>query len=159
MRKRHQRSLDEAWCGIQIMHEAFVQKYQDVKTGNVYSFMHTITKDDALKFAELNGDYNPLHLDECYGRECKIGKNVVHGMLTASLFSTLIGMYCPGKNSLYLSQTIQFKMPLFYGEIVEARATIMNKIDATKILKIKTEIYRGNDLIVTGEAHAQFIDE
>ena len=158
MRKRHQRSLDASWCGIQIMHEVSAQNYQDVKVGNVYSFTRTITQDDALKFAELNGDYNPLHLDESYGRESKFGKNVVHGMLTASLFSTLIGMYCPGKNSLYLSQTIQFKMPLFYGEIVEARATIMNKTNATKILKIKTEIYRGEDQIILGEAFAKLID-
>ena len=119
------------------MHEVSAQNYQDVKVGNVYSFTRTITQDDAFKFAELNGDYNPLHLDETYGRESKFGKNVVHGMLTASLFSTLIGMYCPGKNSLYLSQTIQFKMPLFYGETVEARATIMNKTNVTKILNLK----------------------
>ena len=49
-------------------------------------------------------------------------------------------------------------MPLLYGETVEARATIMNKTNATKILKIKTEIYRGEDQIILGEALAKFID-
>ena len=138
--------------------KAAVYRYDEIDVGSVHSFTRTITHDDVLKFAELSGDLNPLHLSEVFGRSSQFGKNVVHGMLTASLFSTLIGMYCPGKNSLYLSQTIQFKMPLFYGETVEARATIMNKTNATKILKIKTEIYRGEDQIILGEALAKFID-
>ena len=104
-----------------------VLEYHDIEVGAVYHFHKKIHKEQVMEFARLIGDYNPLHTDPVFGEKSLFHKNIVHGMLTASLFSTLIGMYCPGKNSLYLSQTIQFKMPLFYGETVEARATIMNK--------------------------------
>ena len=119
----------------------------------------TFTKEDVIVFANLSGAQNPLHVDKEFAEKSNFGKNVVHGMLTASLFSTLIGMYCPGEKGLLLGQTLQFKLPLFYGETVEVKGTIMNKIDAYKIIKIKTEIYRGTDLILTGETHAQFLDE
>ena len=109
-------------------------------------------------FAILSGDLNPLHVDESFGKNSKFGKNVVHGMLTASLFSTLVGMYCPGKKCLYLGQTLQFKMPLFYDETVDVKGTVVSKVDALKMLKMKTEIYRGKDLILTGEAQVQLLD-
>ncbi len=76
--------------------KAAVYRYDEIDIGSVHSFTRTITHDDVLKFAELSGDLNPLHLSEVFGRSSQFGKNVVHGMLTASLFSTLLGMYCPG---------------------------------------------------------------
>ena len=108
---------------------AVKNKYEDIKIADVYSFVRTISKFDVLRFASLSGDFNPLHVDEKFGKKSKFGTNVVHGMLTASLFSTLIGMYCPGKNSLYLGQTLEFKAPLFYGDTVEVKGTILNKVD------------------------------
>ncbi|MGK0290754.1 MAG: 3-hydroxybutyryl-CoA dehydratase [bacterium] len=139
------------------METALKTDYEDVKVGQIYSFTHTISEVHVKAFAELSGDFNPLHVDKDFGAQSKFGKNVVHGMLTSSLFSRLMGMYCPGEKCLYLSQTMQFKMPLFYEETVEVRGTILKKVDAFKIVKILTEIYRGNDLLITGEANAQFI--
>ena len=138
--------------------QAAVYNYNEIEINSTFSFTRTVTKEDVSVFAILSGDLNPLHVDESFGKNSKIGKNVVHGMLTASLFSTLVGMYCPGKKCLYLGQTLQFKMPLFYDETVDVKGTVVSKVDALKMLKMKTEIYRGKDLILTGEAQVQLLD-
>ena len=139
------------------MKEAMKNEYDYIEVGTVYSFTRTISEEHVKTFAELSGDFNPLHVDKEFGAASKFGKNVVHGMLTASLFSTLMGMHCPGEKCLYLSQNTQFKKPMFYGETIEVRGTILKKVDALKMIKVLTEIYRGEDLLITGEANAQFI--
>ena len=83
--------------------------YHDVKVGDIHEFEKQITRQDIDIFAELTGDFNPLHTDKSYGKKSKFGNNIVHGMLAGSLFSTLIGMYCLGEKSLYLSQNLNFK--------------------------------------------------
>jgi len=138
--------------------QAAVYNYNEIEIDSTFSFTRTVTKEDVSVFAILSGDLNPLHVDESFGKNSKFGKNVVHGMLTASLFSTLVGMYCPGEKCLYLGQTLQFKMPLFYDETVDVKGTVVSKVDALKMLKMKTEIYRGKDLILTGEAQVQLLD-
>ena len=99
--------------------KAKILHYDEVKLGSKYSFSRTITNDDVIKYSLLTGDQSPLHVSEKFAKNSQFGKNVVHGMLTASLFSTLVGMYCPGQNGFYLSQTLKFRMPLFYDETVQ----------------------------------------
>jgi len=126
--------------------------YGGIEIGQVSSFHRTVKRADGLRFSDLTGDRNPLHVNSDFGKESRFGDNIVHGMLLASLFSTLVGMYCPGERSLYLGQTAQFRLPLFYGEEVEVRGTVTDKSDAIMIVTLKTEIYRGDDLIVVGQA-------
>src|SRR3989338_2139965 len=103
--------------------------YEDIQVGVVYEFEQTITRDDVIRFAELSGDHNPLHVDHAFGEQSQFGKNIVHGMFAASLFSTLVGMYCPGQDALYMGQTLQFRKPLFYGDHVTVRGTVAEKSD------------------------------
>lgn len=134
-------------------------EYEEIKVGSSYSFSRTISESDVADFARLSGDFNPLHVNEDFASNTQFGRPVVHGMMTASLLSTLVGMYCPGEKGLYLSQTLQFKAPLYYGDSVIVIGTVMNKVDALRLVKIKTEIYRDEDLIVTGEAQVRMIEK
>lgn len=137
--------------------KATILNFDEIKVGSSYSFKRTITSQDVLQFSSLSGDVNPLHVDDEFAKKSPFRRKVVHGLLTASLFSTLIGMYCPGQNSLYLSQTLRFKKPLFYDETVNVNGIVMAKVDSLKIVTIKTEITRGADLIVSGEAQVKII--
>lgn len=132
-------------------------RYEDIRVGAVYEFARTITKDDVMQFAELSGDHNPLHGDPAFGAKSQFGKNVVHGMLAASLFSTLIGMYCPGERALYMSQTLQFRKPIFYGDRVTVRGTVIAKNDSVQLVTMKTEIIRDSDVLIGGEAKAKTV--
>jgi len=136
--------------------KAKILHYDEVKLGSKYSFSRTITNDDVIKYSLLTGDQSPLHVSEKFAKNSQFGKNVVHGMLTASLFSTLVGMYCPGQNGFYLSQTLKFRMPLFYDETVQVTGIVVRKVAALKIIIMKTEIFREGDLLISGEAQIQF---
>lgn len=133
-------------------------EYNEIVIGAVYSFKRTITREDMIAFSNLTGDRNPLHVDEEFGRESKFGKNIVHGMLVGSLFSTLVGMYCPGEKCLYVGQTLQFRLPLYFNDSVEVRGTVMEKNDAIKMIKLRTEILRGSETVIAGEARVKFQD-
>ncbi|MDO8425862.1 MAG: MaoC family dehydratase [bacterium] len=133
-------------------------RYGDIVVGDVYEFTRTITPEDVMAFARLTGDCNPLHMDAAFGRQSAFGSTVVHGMLSASLCSTLIGMHCPGRDALYLGQTLQFRKPILPGETVIVRGTVIAKSDALRVVTVRTEVVRGDDVCITGEATARVLE-
>lgn len=90
-------------------------RYTDIEIGAVESFKKVITVEDENNFRRITGDNNPLHSDDEFAVETSAGKyesHVAFGMLTASLLSTLAGVYLPGKYSLIHSiDNISFKNP------------------------------------------------
>ena len=127
-------------------------RFEDIVEGGVYQFSKKITSDDVLKFANLTGDFNPLHVDKEFGDKSQFKGNIVHGMLAASLFSTLIGMYCPGKNSLYLSQTLSFKNPIYHEDTIIVRGTVVAKNISIEMVTLTTEILKDDKVCISGEA-------
>lgn len=134
-------------------------RYEEVQIGQSYSFETSLSAEDLAAFAKLTGDFNPIHLDSAYAKRTSFKKPVVYGMLAGSLFSRLIGMYCPGERSLYLSQTLQFRKPIFPGQIISVKGTVTQKTDASKMVTLQTEIFTDGVLAILGEARAQFITE
>lgn len=126
--------------------------YEDVKIGSMYSFERKISRKDIMDFARLTEDFNPLHIDKKFGAKSKFKNNIVHGMFTGSLFSKLIGMHCPPENNVYLSQTLNFKNPVFPGDVVLVKGTVMNKNDSIRVITMKTEIFVRGRVAVSGEA-------
>lgn len=112
--------------------------YENIKVGDIYSFEHTFTKNDEVLFGELTKDTTP--------------SDVVHGMLAAGFFSTLMDIYGPGPGCIYVTQTLQFRKPIFYGTTVNISGEVLDKSDSTKIITIKTTISANNEQLITGEA-------
>jgi 3-hydroxybutyryl-CoA dehydratase len=139
------------------MNKAANISYSDIKEGDVFLFERKISKQDVMDFAKLSGDFNPLHVDEDFGKKSPFNRNIVHGMLAGSLFSTLIGMYCPGEKSLYMSQTLNFRLPLYYGETITVKGTIINKNDSIKMVTLKTEILKDDKIVIDGEAKVRLL--
>ena len=133
------------------------RKYEDVLINDVFTFNHTFSRRDLDAFSQLSGDRNLLHLDGDFALRKGFKTEVVFGMLSAALFSRLIGMYCPGKNALYLSQSVDFKKPLFLNSEITVKGTVLKKFDKFKMIKMKTEIIDDINTYVTGEASARFI--
>ena len=127
--------------------------FDSINVGINYEFKIIITEKLISDFSVISGDFNPLHMDENYATKTKFKKRVCHGMLLASFFSRLIGMYIPGKQALYFSQSLNFISPCFIGDTVKVTGTVTKKTSATKMLTIKTEIHnQNNDCIVNGVA-------
>lgn len=112
--------------------------FDEIMLGVKTKFTVQITELIINEFARISGDHNPLHMDEQYAVKTQFGKRVCHGMLLASFFSRLVGMYMPGKNALYFSQTLNFQIPCFVGDKITIEGEVIDKSQSTRIITIKT---------------------
>ena len=140
------------------MNKAASIDYSDINEGDVYSFDRKISKQDVMDFAKLSGDFSPLHVDAEFGRKSQFKNNIAHGMLAGSLFSTLVGMHCAGEKSLYMSQTLNFRLPIYYDDIVMVRGTVISKNDSIKMITLKTEILKDDKVVIDGEAKVRVLE-
>jgi 3-hydroxybutyryl-CoA dehydratase len=106
-------------------------RIEDFQVGQHVTFTKTFTEEDMQRFIEITGDVNPLHVDEEFARRTPFGHRVLQGMLTASIFSTMVGMLLPGSGAIYRSQTLNFLLPVYLGETVTAHF-VVRAIDRAK---------------------------
>jgi 3-hydroxybutyryl-CoA dehydratase len=89
-----------------------------------------LVDDDAVRrFAEVSGDFNPLHMDEDYARKTAFRGRIAHGALIASYISCVLGSHLPGPGAVFAGMTMRFARPVRIGDLVTARATVV-EIDA-----------------------------
>jgi 3-hydroxybutyryl-CoA dehydratase len=124
-----------------------------LKTGDSAERSRTITDDDVRAFAELTGDRNPVHLDDEYAAGTRFGRRIAHGMLGASLISSVLANELPGRGSVYVSQTLRFTAPVFPGDTVTARVTVKAVREDKPVVTLETVCtnQRG-ERVVEGEA-------
>ena len=126
-----------------------MNKYDSIKIGDSAEIVHKITADDVSKFVELTGDDNKLHINEDYASQTSFKKPVVHGMLGASFISTIIGTKLPGDGALWFSQSIEFLLPVRVGDVITIQAEVIEKIDRTKTIELRTDIFNQHKQKVT----------
>jgi len=108
------------------------------KPGDTASISKTITDDDIQKFADASGDHNPLHLDDEFAKSTRFGRRIAQGMLSASLISAVIADQLPGQGSIYLGQTLKSVAPVFLGDTITARVTIICMRGDKPVMKLET---------------------
>ena len=116
------------------------------------SYSQIITDFDIRKFAEVSGDRNPIHLDEVYAENSRYKKRIAHGLMTASYFSALFGTRIPGKGCVYVSQSLQFKRPVYIGDTVVASVEVINIDLERRRVFFKTVCTVNNKVVTSGEA-------
>ncbi|MDR1946084.1 MAG: MaoC family dehydratase [Desulfovibrio sp.] len=130
--------------------------YNEINVGDFATFTKTLTESDVQAYTGITGDFNAAHVDEVYMHESPLGKKmqgrIVHGMLTAGLFSTVLGGFLPGKGTLYLSQTCIFKRPVKLGDTVTARGDVVEKMEKNKIRMKMTGVNQRGETVIEGEA-------
>lgn len=128
-------------------------KYSDLKVGQKASLQKRITEDDLSNFIAITGDENPLHVDASFAEKTFFGQRIAHGMLSASLFSTLVGMHIPGTGAIYKSQTLKFLRPVFVGDTLIAWFEIIAIDPEKELIEIKSCIENQNgQKVVMGTA-------
>ena len=115
-------------------------KYEEIEVGQKESFTVTVTEDMMSSFRAVTGDINPLHNDEDYAVSKGHPGRVVYGMLTASLLSTLAGVYLPGKNSLIHEVKIKFSKPVYIGDTLTTEGLVEEKHDIYSLIVLKVSI-------------------
>ena len=106
-------------------------RIDDFEPGQHVTFTKTFTDEDVQRFIAITSDVNPLHVDDAFAAKTRFGRRVLHGMLTASLFSTMVGMLLPGTGAIYRSQTLHFLRPVYVGETVTAHFAVRS-VDRAK---------------------------
>lgn len=114
--------------------------FKDMAVGTKEEFEVTITEEKMQQFRAMSGDVNPLHCEDEYGRQQGFREKVVYGMLSASFYSTLAGVYLPGKYCLLHSVETLFKKPVYVGDTLKICGEIAELYDTFKQIKIKAKI-------------------
>ncbi len=126
--------------------------FEDLKPGMSATFGKTITEADVVNFSGVSGDTNPIHLNEEYAKDTVFETRIAHGMLSASLISTVIGTSLPGPGSIYVSQTLRFKAPVRIGDTISAVATVDELIEEKNFVQLQTECWCGETKVIEGVA-------
>mgnify|MGYP002640573779 CR=1 FL=1 len=115
--------------------------FDEILIGQKESFTVKIKESMLDEFSRLSGDFNPLHMNSKFANSSLFGKRISHGMLLSSFFSQLVGMKLPGKNSLYFSQTLNFRSPCYIDDEILITGEVIEKSLSTKIITISTSIF------------------
>lgn len=126
--------------------------FEDLAVGQTASFSKTITEADILMFAAVSGDTNPVHIDAEAAAASMFKERIAHGMLSASLISTVLGTKLPGPGTIYLGQSLKFRAPVRIGETVTARVTVAALDPAKRRATLETVCTVKGKPVVEGEA-------
>src|SRR5215210_9323707 len=125
-----------------------------VSVGQRASRSLTVTTEQVSKFAEISGDYNPLHFDEEFVSRTKFGCLVVQGRLTTGLLHALVAMDLPGPGTVFLSQNWKFLAPVYIGDTITAQAEVLSIHSTKPVTQLRIQVVRqsSSEAVLEGEA-------
>jgi 3-hydroxybutyryl-CoA dehydratase len=124
--------------------------------GDAVTFAKTITEADVSLFAGVSGDTYPLHVDAEYAKTTRFKQRVVHGMLSASLLSTVNGLMLGTPDGIYVEQSLRFRRPVFIGDTLTARSEVTAIDVAKRRLHCATTVTnQAGKLVIDGAAVLQ----
>jgi 3-oxoacyl-[acyl-carrier protein] reductase len=133
-------------------------RFDTIRLGDEAEISRVITAQDVDAFVRLTGDTNPLHTDESFAAETNFKHRVVHGMLTASFISTVIGTKLPGEGALWFEQQTRFLAPVRIGEEVRVWVKVKHKSDAQRVVVLETVVFgEGGRRVIEGEARVKVL--
>lgn len=113
----------------------------------------SLTNEHVKQYAEITGDYNPLHFDESFAEKTKFKRLVVQGGLTTGLLHALVAMDMPGPGTVFLSQNWKFVAPVFIGDVITAEATVISVHESKPVSQLGIKISRQDgEIVLEGEA-------
>ena len=126
---------------------------KNIKVGDSASITKIFTEEEVRQFATISGDTNPIHLDKDFAVTSVFGQRIVHGMLTASLFSALLGAKLFEDGAIYLGQTLTFKAPVLLGEEVTASVEIIKIREDKPIVTLRAVCVNSKgQVVIEGES-------
>ncbi|MCB1881267.1 MAG: MaoC family dehydratase [Chromatiaceae bacterium] len=135
------------------MSKLIPQTYEQLEIGTEGRFTKQLTERDIVLFGETSGDINPVHFDSDYAATTMFETRIAHGIWSAGLISTVIGIVMPGPGSIYISQELNFKRPVRIGDTLTAILTVKEKVEKRHYVILDCKVVNQNGETVTvGEA-------
>jgi 3-hydroxybutyryl-CoA dehydratase len=129
-----------------------VYYFEDLELGMEASLAKTVSAADILAFAEITGDWNPLHLDADFAAKTVFREPIAHGMLTAGYISAVFGSTMPGPGAIYVSQTLNFRAPVKIGDKVMAKVKVVELYPAKRRVRFDCVCSVDGKPVLEGEA-------
>jgi 3-hydroxybutyryl-CoA dehydratase len=129
------------------------------KVGDTFSKDREITDELIRRFAEVSGDYNPIHLDEEFAKTTRFGQRIAHGMLGGAFISGVLGYELNVRKIVYMNQKMKFIAPVFIGDTITTTAKIINIREDKPIVTIETVcVNQTGETVIKGEAVLMMLD-
>jgi 3-hydroxybutyryl-CoA dehydratase len=126
--------------------------FDELTVGQSAETLHVVGAADIEAFANVSGDFNPVHMDDAFAKGTPFGGRIAHGMLGAAYISAVLGNQLPGPGAIYLSQSLRFRRPVRIGDPVVARVTV-KALDAAKgHATLETACLVNGKTVIDGEA-------
>lgn len=126
---------------------------EDLSIGQEASVTRTISESDVYLFAGVTGDQNPAHTNEVYASSSSFSHRIAHGMLTAGLVSSVLGMQLPGPGTIYLGQTLKFCAPVYIGDTITATVKVAELIpEKNRVILDTVCTNQDGKIVLSGQA-------
>lgn len=115
-------------------------RLDDCRVGLYYAFKVVVCEDMLDRFLELSGDDNPLHVDADFAKASGFQARVCYGMLTASFYSRLVGVYLPGRYALLQGVDTTFSEPVYAGDELEVYGQVVAVHPVMRLIELRAHI-------------------
>ena len=116
----------------------------NLTVGQTASREVTVTEEMVRAYAELTGDYNPLHFDAEFAARTRFERLMAQGGIATGLLHALVAMDLPGPGSVFMKQSWSFPRPVYIGDTIRAQVTVTAVSERRGIA--------GLDVVVTNQA-------
>jgi len=127
-------------------------KFEDLSIGMTHETHHIIKEEDIQKFAEVSGDFNPLHMDEAYAKTTTFGRRIAHGALTASFISAILGNNLPGPGAVFVGLSMRFRRPVYIGSEVVVKVAVAEMMERGNRVILKATCTVDGKAAISAEA-------
>ena len=134
-------------------------RYEDLSVGQTADFSKTVSESDVMMFANVTGDFNPVHTDAEAAAKSRFGGRIAHGMLSAGYISATIAGHLPGPGSIYLGQTLKFTAPVRFGDTVTTTVEVLELMSENRVRLSTTCRNQNGQTVLEGEATVMVVSE
>jgi 3-hydroxybutyryl-CoA dehydratase len=124
-------------------------RWDELVIGLAHRFEVVVTEAMLSRFVADSGDTNPLHTDPSYARAHGFSDVVLHGLLTSMFYSTLVGVYLPGRRALLQGADISFHKSVYAGQRLTVSGEVSYRNEAYRQAQLAATICSSEGLLLS----------
>jgi len=137
-----------------------MKNYNDIKLNSKIVYQRKISEQDIIKYAELTGDKNPIHVNKEYAQTSYFGDIICHGTFLDGIISTGLAQKLPGPGTILLSLEIKYISPIKIDDILEIMLEIADKNEIKKTIIVAFKVHnQKSELVALGQTKVIMISD
>lgn len=126
--------------------------YDDIQIGDYAVMEKIILAKDVDTFASIVNDSESFHVKDDIAQQFNFKKRICHGIHIASYISELVGKELPGFGTIYISQTLDFKKPVYLDTTIKIHVKVIEKLPNKRLRMLTIITDDLGDTVLVGEA-------